>query len=112
MLIQLDAGCITLYCLCCWPDGPDNRKDIMLLTVSAAITIGRIIDASQRQVPVTWLTESGNILTGTIRSLEVRSGQDVREARVRVSATFEHWFDMVDVIRMVDSGEFALDYRA
>jgi hypothetical protein len=83
-----------------------------ILTVGQAVTIGLILDACQRQVPVTWLTESGNILTGTIRSLEVRSGQDVREARVRVSATFEHWFDMVDVIRMVDSGEFALDYRA
>lgn len=82
-----------------------------ILTVGQAVTIGRILDACQRQVPVTWLTESGDIMSGTIRNVEVSRGQDVREGRVRVSATFEHWFPMADVIRMVDAGEFALDYR-
>lgn len=83
-----------------------------VLTVGQAIIIARIIDASQREVPVTWATDSGDIMTGVIRSLELKWGQDVREARVRVSATFEHWFDIADVIRMVNGGTFALDYRA
>ena len=83
-----------------------------ILTVGQAVVIGQILDACQRQVPVTWLTDSGDIMSGTIRSLDVKRGQDVREARVRVSATFEHWFDMADVMRKVEAGEFALDYRA
>ena len=82
-----------------------------VLTVAEVVTLAAIVDASRRQVPVTWIGESGDTLTGTMRSLEISRGQDVRECRVRVSATFEHWFPMAAVVKMVDDGEFALDYR-
>lgn len=82
-----------------------------VLTVADVVTLAAIVDASRRQVPVTWEGESGDTITGTIRSLDISRGQDIRDCRVRVSATFEHWFDMADVVRMVNDGMFALDYR-
>jgi hypothetical protein len=82
-----------------------------VLTVRELTTLAKIVDASRREVPVTWNGMAGRILTGTIRSLELPADNDVRQAQVRVSATFEHYWPIAEFARMVESGDMALDYR-
>lgn len=81
------------------------------LTITEARLLGRVIDAADREVPVTWLTDSGQTITGVIRGLFPAQGQDVRDAQVRVSGTFEHLFTMAEVMAKVADGTMALDFR-
>jgi len=81
-----------------------------ILTTQAVRELARVIDACDREVPVTW--ESGNaVLTGVIRHLHAGPAQDVWDLTVRVSGTFEFTFTMREVVAMVNEGTMALDYR-
>ena len=82
----------------------------MIITASEVRALARVLDACDREVPVTW--ESGNaVVTGVIRHLHTGPRVDVREATVRISGTFEFTFPMAKVLEMVADGTMALDYR-
>ena len=82
-----------------------------VLTVHELLTLAAIVDAGRAGVPVTWETASGDIKTGVIRPVQLPSSGEVREAEVRVSATFERLWPIAEVVAMVQEGSMALDYR-
>jgi hypothetical protein len=82
-----------------------------VLTVHELLTLAAIVDAGRAEVPVTWMTVSGDIKTGVIRPVQLPPSGDVRQAEVRVSATFEWLWPIADVVAMVQDGSMALDYR-
>jgi len=81
-----------------------------ILTVSQVRALAQVVDACDREVPVTWVSGDAT-LTGTIRHLYVGREQDVREVTVRISGTFEFTYPMAAILAMVADGEMALDYR-
>ena len=81
-----------------------------VLTVSELLTLAAIVDAGRAGVPVTWEAASGDIRTGVIRPVQLPSSGEVREAEVRVSATFEWLWPITEVVAMVQDGTMALDY--
>jgi len=81
-----------------------------VLTVSELLTLAAIVDAGRAGVPVTWEAASGDIRTGVIRPVQLPSSGEVREAEVRVSATFEWLWPIAEVVAMVQDGTMALDY--
>ena len=86
--------------------------DDNVLTVRDLLTLAAIVNAGRAEVPVTWVTVSGDIKTGVIRPVELPSfDADVRQATVRVSATFEWLRPITEVVAMVQDGSMALDYR-
>ena len=82
-----------------------------VLTVSELLTLAAIVNAGRAEVPVTWETASGDIRTGVIRPVHLPPSGEVREAEVRVSATFEWLWPIAEVVAMVQDGTMALDYR-
>jgi len=83
-----------------------------VLTVRELLTLAAIVNAGRAEVPVAWVTVSGDIKTGVIRPVELPSFDgDVRQAMVRVSATFEWLWPITEVVAMVQDGSMALDYR-
>jgi hypothetical protein len=82
----------------------------MIITAAEVRALAKVIDACDREVPVTWA--SGNAtLTGVIRHLHAGPSQDVRDLTVRISGIAEFTFPMADILTMVADGEMALDYR-
>jgi len=82
-----------------------------VLTVRDLLTLAAIVNAGCAGVPVTWETVSGDIKTGIIRPVQLPASGDVRQAEVRVSATFEWLWPIAKVVAMVQDGRMALDYR-
>ena len=82
-----------------------------VLTVHELLTLAAIVDAGRAEVPVTWMTDSGDIKTGVIRPVQLPPSGEVRQAQVRVSATFEWLWPIAKVVAMVQDGRMALDYR-
>lgn len=84
------------------------------LTLQTAKALGEIIDLAQRGARVKWLVENDNIMTGVMRSVGdaqgnfLRADDDIREAFVRVSATFEHFIPVMDMVRLIKRHEFAV----
>jgi hypothetical protein len=80
-----------------------------------AVAISTILDATKSNARVAWLHE-GHVIEGVARHL-VRDPEnayflgdedDVRDAYLRVSSTFEHFLPVRDVMRMIPLGEFGL----
>lgn len=85
------------------------------LTGRDAITLGQIVSACQRNQRVEWLVHGGpNTMDGVARAITDENGNflpldvDVRDGFVWISATFEHFLPVRDVMRMVRHGEMAL----
>jgi hypothetical protein len=99
------------------------------LSIGDAVTLGMILETCQQNRPVTWLVrypDTGELasgsqtISGTARAIVADNGgrsfvnadMDVRDGYVWISATMEHFMPVRDVIRWVQDGTFALNYRA
>jgi hypothetical protein len=95
----------------------DNNTDTAtrVLTMGDACTLADIIRAAQGGKRVRWLVDSGDVMEGVARSIGdtdgtfLRAGQDVRDGYLRISATFEHYLPVAEVIAKCQAGEFAID---
>lgn len=92
----------------------------MTLTMQEAVTLAAIIDAAQRNAHVGYLTDNGDVVTGTVRSIGdergnfLRSDEDVRNAYVRItlSSGFEVFRPIGDVAADIRETTFVIDYTA
>lgn len=92
-----------------------------MLTISDAVTLGSILQSCQQNHPCTWMVpgNGGHTVTGTMRAIVkdtehaalMTHDVDVRDGYVWISATFEHFLPVRDVITWVQEGAFALNYR-
>jgi len=87
------------------------------LTIPVLVALGTIMQAAQGNLKITWLGKNENIEVGTARSIGDQHGMflrgdlDVRDAYLRITSVtgFEHFIPIMDVVGMVQRGEFALD---
>ena len=87
------------------------------LSMADLVALGTIAEAAQGNRKITWLGRNENIEVGTARSIgddhgnfKIESG-DVRDGYLRITSVtgFEHFIPIMDVVGMVQRGEFALD---
>src|SRR4051812_44786625 len=97
------------------------------LTISFAVHLGMLLDACSRNAPCTWLPRcpdgelvgDGKTISGTLRRIcgddqgrgFIGSEMDVRDGYVWISATFEHFLPVRQVVDAINDGTFALDFR-
>lgn len=78
--------------------------------------LATVLEFCQHNRPVRWLTDSGNILDGVARSVGdekgyfLRNDDDIRDAYVRISGTFEYFLPIRDVCELIRRGEFAASH--
>jgi hypothetical protein len=86
-----------------------------VLNLNDALALATVLDAVKRNARVEWLSD-GRALDGVARHF-VRDPEnayflgdddDVRDAYVRVSSTFEHFFPVTELLAKVRSGEFVV----
>jgi hypothetical protein len=90
-----------------------------ILTVSDAADLGAIISAAQRNAPVGRLTSSGDVITGTARSIGdqrgnfATGGDDVRDCYMRVTTTagWEAFWRVSELLAEYRETTFVVDYR-
>lgn len=86
------------------------------LNLNELTALATVLDAVKRNARVEWLDDNGNLHDGVARHFVRDSanayflgdGDDVRDAYVRVSSTFEHFLPVTDVVRLVREGKFAV----
>ena len=86
------------------------------LNLSDALGLAVVLDAVKRGARVEWLDENGNVHDGVARHLVKDPGSvaflhdadEVRDAYLRVSSTFEHFLPVRDVLALVREGKFAV----
>jgi hypothetical protein len=88
-----------------------------VLNLNDALALATVLDAVKRNARVEWLAE-GRADLGTVDGVArhlVRDPEnayflgdedDVRDAYLRVSSTFEHFLPVRDVLRLVREGKF------
>lgn len=82
------------------------------LTVRDAVALGSICDAAIHGRKVSWLLSNSEVLTGVARSIGdergnfAREDEDIRDCYLRVSATFEHFLPVSEVLIMYRDGTF------
>jgi len=87
------------------------------LTVRDAVDLAAICDAAIHGRRVAWLNDRGDIVDGIARCIGDERGNlagstdDVRDCYLRVSATFEHFLPMCEVLAQIRSGAFIANYR-
>lgn len=90
-----------------------------MTTLQEVLQLAPLVDAVQRNAKVTVAIDGdvGRLLEGTLRAFTPegsgafwRNDEDLWEAYVRVSATFEHWFTVKELVAGVRDGTVALDY--
>ena len=87
------------------------------LTVRDALDIAAICEAAIHNQRVAWLYGShGDVMHGIARSIGDQNGNlagrddDIRDCYLRVSATFEHFLPVGEVMAMIRTGEFVANY--
>ena len=89
-----------------------------LLTLADAVSLGTVLSAAQRTAPVARLMDNGDVIYGTARSVGDENGNfaserdDVRDCFLRVTTSmgFEAFWPVADLLPLVRSGEFVVDY--
>jgi hypothetical protein len=102
-------------------DGDRGDGDRGPMTHGDILTAARIIDGCRRDARVTWAADGdvSRLLTGTMRHVTNGAGdgahadtsRDIRGQFVRISATFEHWLPVADIMAMLAEGLFAFDFE-
>lgn len=93
------------------------ERDRSPLSIGTAGELGTILGWAQRNARLRWLSESGDILEGTARSVGdidgnfARLDDDVRDCFFRVTTTngFERFMPMSLVLELVETGSIAED---
>lgn len=87
-------------------------------TINDLLDIGRIADACIGNKPVTFLADNGDTYTMTARALcandsgmFLAGSDDVRDAYVWFSGTFERFIPMAEMLSLLRGQRVALDYR-
>lgn len=87
------------------------------LTLGDAITLASLITGVQKGSRAEWFPNgetADRTVDGVLRSFARKGGgfwphdQDVREAFVHVSGTFEHWLPVRDVLTWMGEGVFVI----
>jgi hypothetical protein len=87
------------------------------LTVSDTVALAAICSAAQRSTRIARLLDTGDIFTGTARSIGDENGgfagpqDDIRDMYLRVTSTFEHFLPIAELIDEVKAGTFVTDYE-
>ena len=87
-----------------------------LLNFSDAVALSTVLGAVKSGARVEWADDNGNVHDGVARHLVkdpdsaafLHEADEVRDAYLRVSSTFEHFLPVRDVLRMVQAGLFAV----
>jgi len=86
------------------------------LTVRDALDIAAICEAAIHGRRVAWLNERGDVMDGIARSIGDERGSfagpddDIRGCYLRVSATFEHFLPVADLMNLINTGQFVANY--
>lgn len=84
------------------------------LTVRTLVHLSTLAGACQRTERVRWLLEGGVLAEGTARCFAHEGGgflgadEDVRDAFVHISGHGEVWLPVMDVVALMERGEFAV----
>lgn len=88
------------------------------LNLRDAVALGTILRAAQSNAAVSWLSDdSGALISGTARHIVrdpetayfLHDDEDVRDAYLRISATFEYFLPVRRLIEKVHTGEFVIE---
>lgn len=96
-------------------EAPARAVDRGPLTSTDVRALATIVDAAESGKHVRWANGSGDVLAGTARALARDGGgfpssqEDVRDVCLHVSGITETWLPVVDVMRMLGEGMFAVD---
>lgn len=75
-----------------------------------------LLNAVQRSDKLRWISDNGEIVTGTLRYITDFDGaagygdptRDVRTQWIRVTTSWENWFKFSDVLEWIDKGNAAI----
>jgi hypothetical protein len=84
------------------------------LTISDTVALSTIIEAAVHGSKVRWLNPAGDVMEGVARSIGDEKGNfagpkdDIRDCFLRISAMFEYFLPVSDLIPMVQAGTFVV----
>jgi hypothetical protein len=86
------------------------------LTQWEIVTLAEIINGCRNTAKVTWAVDGdvSRLLTGSLRYIErtnqatevTAESDDIRDQYVRITATFEHWMLVSDILAAIGDGLF------